>query len=177
MSAQQLTRRTFMKAAGATGIAVYVLWSGPGIDSWLGPRIALAANLTALDANQGKEMLAMTRQLFPHDQLGDEYYWVVVESIDKEMAGSAELAAEIRAGLAQLNQAAGGNFAAAGPEQQIAAMTKLEGTPFFSSMLGKTQFYLYNNKAVWPKFGYEGSSWERGGYINRGFNDVTWTDG
>ena len=104
MSAQQLTRRTFMKAAGATGIAVYVLWSGPGIDSWLGPRIALAANLTALDANQAKEMLAMTRQLFPHDQLGDEYYWVVVESIDKEMAGSAELAAEIRAGLAQLNQ-------------------------------------------------------------------------
>jgi len=27
---------------------------------------------------------------------------------------------------------------------------------------------------VWPKFGYEGSSSERGGYINRGFDDINW---
>ena len=119
----------------------------------------------------------MTRQLFPHDQLGDEYYWVVVESIDKDMAGSAELATEIRAGLAQLNEAAGGDFTAVDADKQLAAMKKLESTPFFSDMLNKTQFYFYNNKTVWPKFGYEGSSWEKGGYINRGFNDVTWTDG
>jgi hypothetical protein len=33
---------------------------------------------------------------------------------------------------------------------------------------------LYNNPEVWPKFGYEGSSAEHGGYINRGFNDIDW---
>ena len=173
-SGKQLTRRTFIKAAGATGVTVYVLWSSP---AWLGPRIALAANLSALNGTQAKEMLAMTRQLFPHDKLGDEYYWVVVESIDKEMAGSSELATRIRDGLAQLNKAAGGDFTAVDAGQQVEAMTKLEGTPFFSDMLNKTQFYFYNNKAVWPKFGYEGSSWEKGGYINRGFNDVEWTQG
>jgi len=172
-SAAHLTRRTFIKAAGATGVTVYVLWSSP---AWLGPRIALAADLTALDATQAKEMLAMTRQLFPHDQLGDEYYWVVVEAIDKDMAGSAELATRIRDGLAQLGQAAGGGFSSADPQKQLQAMKQLEGTPFFSDMLNKTQFYFYNDKAVWPKFGYEGSSWEKGGYIHRGFNDVTWTD-
>ena len=150
----QLTRRTFMKAAGVTGVTVYVLWSSP---EWVGPRVALAANLTALNGAQAKEMLALTRQLFPHDKLGDEYYWVVVEAINRDMAGSPELATRIRNGLAQLE-----------------AMKKLEGTPFFSDMLNKTQLYFYNNKAVWAKFGYEGSSWEQGGYINRGFNDVTW---
>src|ERR1700730_6981266 len=41
----QFTRRTFIKAAGATGATVYVIWSGP---SWFGTHIALAANLTAL---------------------------------------------------------------------------------------------------------------------------------
>ena len=46
-------------------------------------------------------------------------------------------------------------------------MKKLEDTPFFSDMLSKTQVYFYGNKNVWPKFGYEGSSWEKGGYINR----------
>ena len=172
----QVTRRTFIKAAGA-GVSVYILWSGPGMSSWFGPRMALAANLTALNAAQAKEMLAMTRQLFPHDKLGDEYYWVVVESIDKEMAGSTQLAVEVREGLVQLNQAAGGDFTSVEATQQIEAMKKLEHTAFFSDMLNKTQFYFYNNKAVWPKFGYEGSSWEKGGYIHRGFNDVKWTDG
>ena len=81
----QLTRRTFIKAAGVTGVTVYVLWSSP---EWVGPRVALATNLTALNGAQAKEMLAMARQLFPHDQLGDEYYWVVVEAIDRDMAGA-----------------------------------------------------------------------------------------
>jgi hypothetical protein len=178
MSARQsgthFTRRTFIKAAGATGVTVYVLWSSP---AWFGPRVALAANLNALDAAQAKQMLAMTRQLFPHDRLGDEYYWVVVESIDKDMSSSPELASRIHDGLGQLSQAAGGDFGAADAGRQLAAMKQLERTPFFSDMLNKTQFYFYNNKAVWPKFGYEGSSWEKGGYIKRGFNDVTWTDG
>src|SRR6266851_608223 len=121
-------------------------------------------------AREGKETLAMARQLFPHDKLGDEFYWVVVESIDRDMAGSPELAARLRDGLAQLNKAAGGDFTAVTAEVQLEAMKKLEGAPFFSDMLNKTQFYFYNNKAVWSKFGYEGSSWEKGGYINRGFN-------
>ena len=177
MSANQLSRRTFIKAAGAAGVSVYVLWSGPGIGSWFGPRMVLAANLSVLNGAEGKEMLAMARQLFPHDKLGDEFYWVVVESIDKEMAGSSELASRIREGLAQLNKTAGGDFTAISADQQVNAMKKLEGTPFFSDMFGKTQFYFYNNKAVWPRFGYEGSSWEKGGYINRGFNDVKWTEG
>ena len=173
-SRSRLTRRTFIRTGGTAGVTVYVLLSGP---AWVGQRIALAADLVTLNSAQAKTMLAMARQLFPHDKLGDEYYWVVVESIDKEMAGSTELAARIHDGLAQLNQAAGGDFASASANQQIAAMKKVESTPFFSDMLNKTQFYFYNNKAVWPKFGYEGSAWEKGGYINRGFNDVTWTDG
>jgi hypothetical protein len=172
-SARQLTRRTLIKAAGATGVTVYVLWSGP---AWFGSRIALAANLTALNGAQAKEMLAMTRQLFPHDKLGDEYYWVVVESIDHDMANSPELATRIRDGLAQLNTATGGDFTSVDADGQFVAMKKLEATPFFSDMLNKTQSYFYGNKNVWPKFGYEGSSWENGGYINRGFNDVAWTD-
>ena len=172
--ARPFARRTFIKATGAIGVTVYVLWSSPG---WLGPRITLAANLSTLDTTQAKAMLAMARQLFPHDKLGDEYYWVGVESIDKEMAGSPELKSRIHDGLAQLNAAAGGDFGGAGADRQLAAMKKLESTPFFSDMLSKTQFYFYNNKTVWPKFGYEGSSWEKGGYINRGFNDVKWTDG
>ena len=172
----QLRRRAFIKALGASGASLYVLPSALGMCAWLAPREALAADLSTLTAPQAKQMLAMTRQLFPHDRLGDEYYRLVVESIDKEMAGSTELATQIRDGLAKLSEETGGDFAAAGKDKQIAAMTKMESSPFFAAMQGKTQYYFYNNPAVWPKFGFEGSSWEKGGYINRGFNDVAWTN-
>ena len=33
---------------------------------------------------------------------------------------------------------------------------------------------LYNQTEIWPKFGYEGSSAEHGGYLHRGFNDIDW---
>jgi hypothetical protein len=33
---------------------------------------------------------------------------------------------------------------------------------------------LYNNKDVWPLVGYEGESYSKGGYIQRGFDDITW---
>jgi hypothetical protein len=33
---------------------------------------------------------------------------------------------------------------------------------------------LYNNDMAFAHFGYPGPSWEKGGYINRGFNDLKW---
>ena len=45
---------------------------------------------------------------------------------------------------------------------------------FFQDDAGDLVVSLYNQEEVWPKFGYEGSSAENGGYINRGFNDIDW---
>ena len=33
---------------------------------------------------------------------------------------------------------------------------------------------LYNQQELWPIFGYEGESFSKGGYINRGFDDIDW---
>ena len=33
---------------------------------------------------------------------------------------------------------------------------------------------LYNQKEIWPIFGYQGESFSQGGYIDRGFNDIDW---
>ena len=87
-SGSRLTRRTFIRTSGSAGVTVYVLLSGP---AWVGPRIALAADLVTLNSTQAKAMLAMARQLFPHDKLGDEYYWVVVESIEVADQGHVPL--------------------------------------------------------------------------------------
>jgi hypothetical protein len=41
-------------------------------------------------------------------------------------------------------------------------------------MRGSLVTALYNQKELWPKLGYEGSSFDKGGYIERGFNDIDW---
>jgi len=33
---------------------------------------------------------------------------------------------------------------------------------------------LYNNDMTFAVFGYPGAIWEKGGYINRGFQDLKW---
>jgi len=34
--------------------------------------------------------------------------------------------------------------------------------------------YFYSNPAIWPLFGHEGPSNDKGGYLHRGFNDIDW---
>ena len=51
----------------------------------------------------------------------------------------------------------------------------MEDSAFFQTIRGGLVTGLYNQKAVWPLFGYEGeSSYSHGGYIDRGFNDINW---
>ncbi len=56
----------------------------------------------------------------------------------------------------------------------MALLQRIEQTDFFKKIRGDLVVSLYNQKELWPKFGYEGSSAEHGGYINRGFDDIDW---
>ena len=168
------SRRGFLKRTGSTGMAAYLTSSGAVVANWLTGDVALAGELTVLNDREAEGMLAMARRLYPHADLGDEYYWVVVQGIDKEMAGEPDLEVRIKSGFADLKAIAGAEFSELDVTDQIAAMKKSENTPFFTDMLEKTTFHFYNNPDVWPHFGYEGSSWEKGGYIKRGFDDADW---
>ncbi|MEL6523884.1 MAG: Twin-arginine translocation pathway signal, partial [Pseudomonadota bacterium] len=50
----------------------------------------------------------------------------------------------------------------------------LEESSFFQQIRGGLVTGLYNQKSVWPIFGYEGESFSQGGYLDRGFNDINW---
>ena len=58
---------------------------------------------------------------------------------------------------------------------QTEVLRKIESGPFFQGVKGHTIVSLYNNKLLWPQFGYQGSSFEHGGYLMRGFQDAGWT--
>ncbi len=50
----------------------------------------------------------------------------------------------------------------------------MRNSDFFQKVRGGLVVGLYNQPAVWDQLGYEGASFDKGGYINRGFDDINW---
>jgi hypothetical protein len=164
-----LTRRQLLSRATAAGASFVV-----GAGFLAAPDAAWATETTALAPATFATLVQMARDIYPHDKVGDEYYVAAVKGYD-----TAEAAADIEAGIAALNSAAQGkgfaNYLAAGWEDdRVAILRGMEKSTFFQKIRGGLVTGLYNQKAIWPIFGYEGESFSQGGYIDRGFNDINW---
>ena len=165
-----LTRRQFLKGSG-------VLFGTIAIGSplaMLAPSSAWALELKALDSRSGEILLKFGRTLYPHEKLPDAVYALLVKDLDAMAAGDATIAQQLREGVLELDQAAGGDFSKADAATRMAAAKALEGSPFFATVRGKCVTSLYDNEMTWAAFGYPGESWSKGGYITRGFQDLKW---
>lgn len=165
-----LDRRRFLRRTGEALLVV----SASGRAMFTDPARSWAITMETLDEHGARTLLAMTRALYPHPALGDEYYAVVVEALDAEATGDADIAALLKDGIAKLDAATGVPFVELSPGTQEEVLTALQDDPFFQKVRGATVFHFYNNKLVWRHFGYEGSSFEFGGYLKRGFQDLGW---
>lgn len=135
---------------------------------------AWALETKSLKPESMATLIQMARDIYPHDQIGDEYYATAVKGYDVP-----EQVETIEAGIAALNAAAAGkgfsSYLAIGWERdRVDILRAMEDSSFFQTIRGGLVTGLYDNKGVWPAFGYEGSSFEQGGYINRGFDDINW---
>ncbi|WP_338759927.1 gluconate 2-dehydrogenase subunit 3 family protein [Massilia sp. METH4] len=170
-----VTRRGFLHGgAMALGIAA-VTPAALGEPAAAG----LARTFRVLGAPAAATLLRMARDVFPHDRLAERYYADALRPLERAMAKDKALAAMVRAGVRDLDAAARARFGAAyaavpAEADRVALLQGIEATPFFQKIRGDMVTSLYDNKAVWPLLGYEGSSWEQGGYLARGFNDIDW---
>jgi hypothetical protein len=135
---------------------------------------AWAMETSVLKPETFATLVQMARDIYPHDRVGDEYYVIAVKGYD-----TAEAAEGIEAGIAALNAAAQGKgnpsyLETEWERDRVDILRGMEDSAFFQQIRGGLVTGLYNQKAVWPIFGYEGSSFEFGGYIDRGFNDINW---
>jgi hypothetical protein len=167
-----LDRRRFLQRSGA---AVLVTGAG-GVTMFRDPGGAWAMTLSHLDAQGADTLLRLARVLYPHDQLGDMYYAVVVEALDAEARDDEATATLLDEGLLRLDGELGVPFTALSEGTRTNLVEKMIGDPFIQKVRGTTVVQLYNNKLVWRHFGYEGSSAEHGGYLTRGFQDLGWLD-
>ncbi|MCA8881126.1 MAG: Twin-arginine translocation pathway signal [Rhodobacteraceae bacterium] len=135
---------------------------------------AWATEVTSLSPQAMATLIQMARDIYPHDRIPTEYYVVAVKGYD-----TPETAEATEAGIALVNGAAEGkgysSYLDAGWEaDRVEILRSIEDYPFFQTVRGGLVTGLYNQKAVWPLFGYEGESYSKGGYINRGFDDINW---
>lgn len=156
-----LSRRRFLTLTGAltaSGLALGVtgLW----------PRWALA------EPDLAKRLLRLGRDIYPHEAIEDRYY---LEPLTPLLEKERGLIAE---GLDDLDRRAraahGGDYADIdSAAEREALLREIQDGEFFQTVRNTLVVGLYDTPELWePHFGYEGSSWEKGGYIGRGYNDL-----
>ncbi len=165
-----LTRRGLLRGSG---LLLGTLAAGSTL-ALLAPSRAWAVELKTLTSAEGATLMKMGRVLYPHAKLPDAVYALLSKDLDAGATSDGKTATLLRDGIAGLDKAAGGNFSKATLAKQRAAVKSAEGTPFFAAVRGKCVTSLYDNDMAFAALGYPGSSWEKGGYITRGFQDLKW---
>lgn len=168
----RVSRRMFLATSAASAIMI----SGNAI---IKPTEAWGYEVKALKPETMRSLVQMARDIYPHDQLADRYYVLAVKVQDEKATGDAELKGLIEDGVAKLNTLArsknGVDYVDVPWEaDRTAILRDMQTDLFFQKIRAGLVTGLYNNKEVWPVFGYEGESASKGGYIHRGFNDLDW---
>lgn len=167
-----LSRRGFVKTAGASAL---MLAAGAVINR---PE-AWGLEAKALRPETLRSLIVMARDIYPHDRLADRYYALAIKGYDAAAAEDEAVAQLIEGGVAELDAAAeaahGRPYAELAWEaERVSVLRGLQDRPLFQKLRGDLVTGLYNNPEVWPLFGYEGESASKGGYLDRGFDDLDW---
>ena len=115
---------------------------------------------------------AAARIMYPHDALPDAVYARVGEKLAEAAREDSGAAQTIEEGVSALN--GGRPFAELSVDEQLEAIKGIEGSDFFELVRSTAIVEVYSDQRTWQAFGYEGPSFDKGGYIDRGFNDLDW---
>lgn len=161
-----VSRRMFLMTTAMAGVTTGTM---------LGNR-AFAA---PLDAGQDATLLRMIQDIYPHpDLLEVSHYQAIAEAVISNAESDAAAARDLREGLARIDAQADSLFGTPytgieDPDAREGVLRAFQHDGFFQGVRWTAYFAIYNNADVWPLFGYGGSSVEYGGYIDRGFSDIT----
>lgn len=173
-SLMKLSRRQLLKRGAVVGSSFLIGggFIGANTASW-------AMEVKGIDPAMMATLVQMARDVYPHDRFSDELYAVAVKEHDLKAAESPEHKKLIESGIATLDAEAralgkSGYLQIGWESERLAILKSIEASQFFQTVRGGLVVGLYNQEAVWAILGYEGSSYEQGGYLERGFDDISW---
>lgn len=171
MRQTKLNRRDFLAGSSAVVAGSALMITAGGI--LIGPNGAWAMSPQAITTDEAATLVQMTRALYPHAKLDDAIYAKVVASLDEKATKDEALKSTLQTGVADLKA---GKWDGLDADAREEALKKIDSTPFFQTVRGECVTGIYNNPDVWKIYGYEGPSAELGGYLHRGFDEITWPD-
>lgn len=133
-------------------------------------------NETTLSAEAKSILERIIRVAFPHPNFPDGAYQRMCEKVVSEAESSTWFRVVLTQGLLTLEPqlAEGERFLDLPEERALALLRRMEDLEFFGFIRRTTVLNLYGDPEVLMALGYEGESFSRGGYLNRGFDDLDW---
>lgn len=168
-----LSRRELLKRGGMASLGALLVISGNSI---IHPQQAWGLETSNLKPETMATLIQLARDIYPHDNIPDRFYAIAVKPYDAKAGSDPKQKELIETGIADLDRRAGkgGYLGLDWEEHRLKLLRQIEDTPFFQTIRGGLVTGLYNQKELWPLFGYEGESYSKGGYIARGFSDIEW---
>tara|TARA_B100000073_G_scaffold250959_1_gene211188 strand:- start:204 stop:779 length:576 start_codon:yes stop_codon:yes gene_type:complete len=158
----KFTRRNFLLGT-ASSTALIKMWGALNVAE---------AKIVAGSSNKERKLLdKMVRTLYPHNTFPNGPYDRTTEDVINKGNADAGKMLMMRDGLRDLEKNSFGDLSF---NEATKYLKSIEGSPFFNHVRGTSVVTLYNDKEVWDVLGYEGASFDKGGYVNRGFNDLDW---
>jgi hypothetical protein len=139
-----------------------------------GTALLVGAQAWASDGAVRAALVRVARLLYPHDALDDATYAEVLDQAMAQVADEAPFDALLWEAEQALDGESGGTFLDASPEAQIAALQAIDQEAYWMPIQFAVAGHLYSHPKAWAMMGYEGPSWQHGGWIDRGAGDNDW---
>jgi len=136
--------------------------------------MATVASTTPAHAGTVQALTVMVRAMFPHPSFPDGPYERCAQAIADAAASDVRFRTQLDQGLRDLDAAGGAPFAGLGEAAKLDVLRDMSSTEFFEGVRSRVITTLYDDPEVWGLLGYEGASFDDGGYAQRGFDDLDW---
>lgn len=121
-----------------------------------------------------KTLSRMAYHLFPHDGIGAAPYHAAADDLLRRCDADPSFCLLLQQGILELGSDAPKAWLDLPVAEQLTTLRRLQDSAFFKAVRVTIIESLYRNRSVWQLVGYQGSSVEHGGYVDRGFDDIAW---
>lgn len=134
---------------------------------------------SSVDTDGRRNLVRLLRAAYPHPRFPDSPYERTADAILNQAGDSLWHRLVLTEGLATLDARAAsgsgqGRFADLDDEAALDLLRGIEDAEFFVFIRSVAVVTLYDDAEVHQLLGYAGPSFEQGGYLHRGFDDLDW---
>ncbi len=127
-----------------------------------------------ISARERQTLVAVVYTAFPHSSFPRGPYERAADAVLEQAGTDPRFLAQLIQGLAELDAQRDVPFTELDTDTAAAVLRGADGTPFLTAVDDSAVVTLYSDPEVWELLGYEGPSYDKGGYVDRGFDDLDW---